>query len=272
MEEFGMIKFASLGILQGLTEFLPVSSSGHLVIAKGFMKIPEDMAFDVLLHFASAMAIGVYFRKDLWKIVRQMGTGLKSLAKGDGVRKAWDGGLMIPGLVVLASVPAGIVGVGFKSRIEALFGAPKIVAAALLLTGTVLFLSRRFSNGTEEMEKLTVKKAMLIGIAQAMAIMPGISRAGSTIVAGMALGMKREEAARFSFLLALPAICGAILLDLGDILKLSGSRVADYSVGFIASFLFSLAALATLFRILGSDHFSSFAYYCWALGLAILIV
>lgn len=267
-----MIEYAGLGVLQGLTEFLPVSSSGHLVIAKGFMEVPNDMAFDVFLHFASALAIGVYFRKDLAKIIAETVKGLVSLFKGEGVKKAWNDGLAIPALVVLASVPAGIVGIGFKDRIESLFGAPRFVAGALLLTGAVLFASRYFSKGNGKAEELSLGKALLIGIAQAAAITPGISRAGSTIVAGMALGLKKDEAARFSFLLALPAICGAILLDLGDLMKLSGSKAGAFVTGAAASFVFSLAALASLFRILGSDYFSSFSYYCWALGLAILVM
>lgn len=243
-----LIQALILGLLQGLTEFLPVSSSGHLVIAQHFFNLlTPPVLFDVLLHLATALAIIIV----LWR-------QLLSLNK-----KTF-------GFILLASLPAGIIGVLLNSSIEALFSSVKLVAVALLVTALLLFLTRYFFSQAKS-TRLTWKNTLLIGLFQALAIIPGISRSGSTISAGIFAKLKPELIFNFSFLLALPAIFGAALLQLKD-LNFAGSLLdLPLLIGFITAFISGLFALKLLKKFVSQGKFSFFAYYCLALGLTLLV-
>ena len=243
-----LIQALILGLLQGLTEFLPVSSSGHLVIAQHFFNLlTPPVLFDVLLHLATALAIIIV----LWR-------QLLSLDK------------KTIGFILLASLPAGIIGVLLNSSIETLFSSVKLVALALLVTALLLFLTRYFFSQAKS-TRLTWKNTLLIGLFQALAIIPGISRSGSTISAGIFAKLKPELIFNFSFLLALPAIFGAALLQLKD-LNFAGSLLdLPLLIGFITAFISGLFALKLLKKFVSQGKFSFFAYYCLALGLTLLV-
>ena len=243
-----LIQALILGLLQGLTEFLPVSSSGHLVIAQHFFGfLTPPVFFDILLHLATALAIIVI----LWR-------PLFSLDK-----KTF-------GFILLASLPAGIIGVLLNSSIETLFSSVKLVAVALLVTALLLFLTRYFFSQAKS-TRLTWKNTLLIGLFQALAIIPGLSRSGSTISAGIFAKLKPELIFNFSFLLALPAIFGAALLQLKD-LNFAGSLLdLPLLIGFITAFISGLFALKLLKKFVSQGKFSFFAYYCLALGLTLLV-
>lgn len=243
-----LIQALILGLLQGLTEFLPVSSSGHLVIAQHFFNLlTPPVLFDVLLHLATALAIIIV----LWR-------QLLSLDK------------KTIGFILLASLPAGIIGVLLNSSIETLFSSVKLVAAALLVTALLLFLTRYFFSQASH-TRLTWKNTLLIGLFQALAIIPGLSRSGSTISAGIFAKLKPELIFNFSFLLALPAIFGAVLLQLKD-LNFAGSWLdLPLLIGFITAFISGLFSLKLLKKFVSQGKFSFFAYYCLALGLTLLV-
>ena len=254
-----MFESILLGILQGLTEFLPVSSSGHLVLAQDVLKgfHGPAAAFDVLLHGGTLAAVFIYFRKDLLELVR-------------GIGHPREGGWKLPLLLVAGSLPAGVVGVFLADAIEPLFSAPRVASLGLLVTAAILVVAvKGGSGGRLSMEGLTLLRVFVIGAAQAMAIVPGISRSGATIAAGMLLGLSGSEAARFSFLLSIPAVAGALLLE-SPALAQAGSP-ASYLAGALAAALTGWAAIALLMRLLDRERLFPFAVYCLALGVLSLV-
>lgn len=249
-----------LAIIQGLTEFLPVSSSGHLVLGRSYLPGGEQLASDarveVLLHVGTLLAVLFFYRREVLALM--MG------AAGQGAAPHAQRRLL--GLLLLGSIPAAIIGLGFEHQIEEIFAAPAFAAALLLVTGTFLWLSRRLPEGRCELTDLSVRAALLIGAAQAVAILPGISRSGSTIVAGMALGLSSPAAATYSFLLSIPAVGGAILLRGKDLLAFTAEEPLAAAVGVGVSALVGLAALGLLVWIGRSRRLWWFAPYCWLLG------
>jgi len=244
-----LIQALILGLLQGLTEFLPVSSSGHLVIAQHFFGfLTPPVFFDILLHLATALAIIIV----LWR-------PLLSLDK-----KTF-------GFILLASLPAGIIGILLNSSITALFSSVKLVAVALLITGLLLFLTRYFFSQAKN-TRLTWKNTLFIGLFQAIAIIPGISRSGSTISAGIFAKLRPELIFNFSFLLALPAIFGAAFLQLKDSNFSSSLLGLPLAIGFFAAFISGLFALKILKKFVSRGQFSFFAYYCLVLGFLLLVL
>jgi len=244
-----LIQALILGLLQGLTEFLPVSSSGHLVIAQHFFGfLTPPVFFDILLHLATALAIIIV----LWR-------PLLSLDK-----KTF-------GFILLASLPAGIIGILLNSSITALFSSVKLVAVALLITGLLLFLTRYFFSQAKN-TRLTWKNTLFIGLFQAIAIIPGISRSGSTISAGIFAKLRPELIFNFSFLLALPAIFGAAFLQLKDSNFSSSLLGLPLAIGFFAAFISDLFALKILKKFVSRGQFSFFAYYCLVLGFLLLVL
>ena len=252
-----------LGILQGATEFLPVSSSGHLVLVPWLLGWDaSSLTFDTTVHLGTLLAVAAYFRRDIWQIILGVLKTLRDRNLDDfHGRLGW--------LIVVASLPAAILGVLLADFFERLFAAPAAVAGFLLLTGLILFLSERMSNRARSIESITWKDGLLIGLAQAGAIAPGISRSGSTIAAGLALGIKREAAARFSFLLALPIILGAGVFKLKDALEtgVSSAEMATLTLGFAAAAISGYACIHFLISYLRRHSLYLFAFYCWAFGL-----
>jgi undecaprenyl-diphosphatase len=254
-----MLESILLGILQGLTEFLPISSSGHLVIAQSLLHGFNEpgVVFDVLLHAGTLTAVLVYFRRDLAQMAK-------------GLLRPGEGGLRLPILLAVGTVPAGLVGVFFEDAIKPLFSAPVIASAGLLLTSLLLFGAWKIGTaGVRPLENLTLYGALFIGAFQAVAIVPGISRSGATIAAGVFLGLSGRDAARFSFLLSIPAIAGAVLLESGAIA--GAGSVCVFLVGAVAAALAGWASIAFLMRLLGKGVLLPFAVYCMVLGSISLV-
>jgi len=252
-----MLEAIILGIIQGLTEFLPVSSSGHLELAKvilGDDSLPEEsMLMTVVLHAATALSTVVVFRKDLGEIFK----GLFQFKNNQEFKFSLN--------IVLSMIPAAVVGVLFDEEIEAFFGGKiMLVGAMLMLTAVLLFFADKAKN-TEK--KVGVKEAILIGIAQAIAIMPGISRSGATISTSVMLGVDREKAARFSFLMVVPLIMGKIAKDIldGAFDKIDGAML-NYGFGFFAAFVTGILACTWMIKLVKSSKLTYFAYYCLAAG------
>ena len=250
-----MFESILLGILQGLTEFLPVSSSGHLVLVQSLLPGFDGpaAAYDVLLHGGTLLAVMAYFRDDIFQILKE------SLKPGEG-------GLRLPILLVLGSVPAGVVGVFFGDAIKPLFSAPRVASVGLLITSVLLFVTWKIKGkGGRDLAGLTVPAVLLIGTFQAMAIVPGISRSGATIAAGLFLGLSGPNAARFSFLLSIPVIGGALLLESGVLFQ-AGLPLA-YLAGAVAAAAVGWASIALLMRILDRGNLLPFAVYCLLVGV-----
>ncbi len=210
-----------IGIVQGLTEFLPVSSSAHLVFMHELTGFAPNLAFDTILHMGSLVAVVVYFWNDIVQMVRSFFSSLMDIPRRQfkkGIRE--DQFKKLAWFILIGTIPAGLAGVFFKDFFESLFSDITAVAFFLIITGFLLWGSERISKRTENksgLKEMTVKNSLIMGTAQAFAIAPGISRSGATISAGLFLGMERELAARFSFLLSIPAILGAALVQVKDI-------------------------------------------------------
>ena len=254
-----------LGIIQGLTEFLPVSSSAHLTFAEHLFKVDPNVrvSLDVLLHLGTLLALVVFFFKRILKII----AGLFSPFT-DTRKENWN----IVLAIAVGTLPAVVFGYLLKDRIDAIFARPFYSAIFLLITGVVLFLTRR-ANG--EKNRLSVVDGLVIGTAQAIAILPGISRSGSTIAAALFLGFARPEAFEFSFLLSIPAVLGAGLLKLKDSPLLQGGvadmRASALASGFLVAAIVGILALYLVKRILMQRRFWFFSFYCWAVGILALI-
>lgn len=257
-----ILKSIILGIVQGLTEFLPVSSSGHLELAKAIQgnnfSAEESMMMTVVLHFATALSTVVVFRKDLLTIIKGI------------FQFKWNDEFQFAIKIVISMIPAALVGVLWDDLIESFFdGRILLVGFMLLLTGGLLFLADRAKNTNKD---VTFLSALIIGVSQAIAILPGISRSGATISTSVLLGIDREKAARFSFLMVVPLIFGKIAKDiLGDDFTTEGMNTAALGVGFVVAFFTGLLACTWMIKLVKKSQLKYFAYYCLAVGLTAVI-
>lgn len=256
-----------LGVVQGLTEFLPVSSSGHLVLAEHLLNVPvnADVSFEVFVHFGTLMSVVLALWTDVREIVRSTVRAVTGIRRAPEQYRENEHFRMAV-LIVLGSVPAAYIGIRFEDQITSAFTDPKLVAVMLVLTGLVLFLTRLAPK--DGGRRVGLVSAVLIGCAQAMAIIPGISRSGSTISTGMYLGISPVRAARFSFLLSVPVIAGATLLKTLSIFN-EGISLEGFAVilaGTVMAFGSGYAAIRFLLRVIEKGQFSIFSIYCLIVG------
>jgi undecaprenyl-diphosphatase len=245
-----------LGIIQGLTEFLPVSSSGHLVIFQHLFGIHEGITFGVVVHLGTLVAVFIAFWDDIVFILR------KPFSR-------------ISYLILIGIIPAGLAGYLLAPLVEQAFESLLVVGLGLIFTGVVLKYSEWMSErylGLKQSEETSFKDALFIGCLQALAIIPGISRSGSTIAAGLMAGLDREFAARFSFLLSIPVILGAGVFELKDAIASTdfALELSNYIIGFITSAVFGYLAIKLVVGLVKKGKLSIFSYYCWAVALLTL--
>lgn len=248
------MKYIILGIIQGLTEFLPVSSSGHLVIFQTLLKVPESIAFDTVVHLATALAVIIYF----WREIIELFTVNRKML--------W--------LLIVGTFFTGIIGITFKDYFESLFSSVRAVGGFLILTGIFILLGEWIGKGKRKLGDMNIWDAALIGLAQGCAIAPGLSRSGTTISASLARNLDRGLAARFSFLLAIPAILGAGLLQSKAIVRAGtlGIGIWPLVIGFIAAFVSGWIAIKIFMDMIQKTSIRVFAYYCFAIGVAVLFL
>lgn len=247
-----------LGILQGASEFLPVSSSGHLVLAQHLLGDFEQpgVLFDVLLHIGSMVAVAIYFWRDLGGLI-------SSLWRRDetAIQQRYMVWLLFAG-----SIPTAVIGLLFKDFFVGLFERPDIVCIMLLVTGSLLWLAERLRSREPSRKNMTLMDAIVVGAVQGCAIIPGISRSGSTIAALLLRGVDGETAARFSFLLALPAVFGAALLSVKDLDSVAAGAVFPYIAGTLASLVTGVLCIHLLMGVIRRQRLHWFAFYCWIVG------
>ncbi len=247
-----------LAIVQGLTEFLPVSSSGHLALASTLLDVPDGgLAFDIILHLGTLVAVFAFYWKDITALVR-------------GIINREKKSLLLAVTLMAGTVPVALGGLLLGDFIKELFSNMLFISCALAFTGTILFFSGRFKPARAENNPgITFKRGLIVGLAQTIAILPGVSRSGTTICTGLWAGLSREEAARYSFLLAIPAILGAAVKELPS---------ASWSIspgiiiiGFLVSAVVGFGALSLLVKFVKQGKLTGFAWYCWTVALAGLI-
>ncbi|MEM7134731.1 MAG: undecaprenyl-diphosphatase UppP [Chloroflexota bacterium] len=269
-----IIRAIILGVIQGATEFIPISSSGHLVIVPWLLGWPHSsLLFDAIVHWGTLVAILLFFWRDFWQMIV---AGIQSILRfsldDPMARLAW--------FVVVGSIPAALFGLLFKDFIEGLFegnAAPLVAGISLLITAALLsgseLMTKRLSQA-KPLQKMSWGDAIFVGVAQVLALLPGVSRSGSTIAAGLARGIQREDAARFSFLLGTPAFLGAGLLQIADALAEDSSMLATEAPGLLAGFIVSaivgFAAIRFMLAYLRKYSLYIFAAYCLVAGLAVI--
>ncbi|TXL64100.1 undecaprenyl-diphosphate phosphatase [Cerasibacillus terrae] len=260
------MKYLFLGLLQGFTEPIPISSSGHLIIFRDlFGVVVEGLSFEILVNFGSLIAVLIIYRND---IIRLIQNGLRYITTREADAKD-DFRFII--YLVIATIPAGVIGVLFEDKIGDISKA-STVGFTLIITGIALWIIRNL-RGRKSDGDLTWKDALIVGLAQAAALIPGISRSGATIVAAMLLGMKQETALRFSFLLYIPVSLGVTILGIPDIIGDANFEWVPNTIALIASLVATFFALKWFMNIMAKGNLKYFAYYCFIVGaLAILFM
>ena len=264
-----------LGVVQGLTEPLPVSSSAHLVIIlaliPGFHQ--PIVAFDVLLHLGTLLAVVFFLRQDIGALLVSLmpGSTQNNHATGSVAgEKAANRRMVL--WILIATFLTGAIGVLFKDRIERLFESVEITACMLFITGILLFGSDRVKTNLRRKDDMNLKDAIVLGLVQTVALIPGISRSGSTITFGIFRGLERETSARFSFLLSIPAIGGTAILKSADLMRLTAGDLPALCAGFLTAAVTGFLSLKFLFVIINKTGLAPFAWYCWFIGSATLII
>jgi len=254
-----------LGIVQGLTEFIPVSSSGHLVLAQHFfgMEAGADISFEIFMHLGTLLAVLIFFRMQLWDLLKSLFCWSPKLG-GEVHRK--NRSIIL--YLVIATLATGLMYILFKDRFEMAYQNPLFVAFMLLITGIMIFSSDFVKNTAVPASNIGVIKSVIIGLVQGLAILPGISRSGSTITASLFCNVKRKDAAHFSFLLSILAILAANLKEFNVLMNLDTGVIPQYIAGFIASFISGYLVIAILIRLIQGGNLKYFAYYVWFVGLA----
>lgn len=259
-----MIQYIMLGILQGLTEFLPVSSSGHLVIAQSFVQGFQQpgLLFDICVHFATFCAVIIYFRKKIFVLLKAL-LGFVFLKYRvtyfENRNMLWG--------VIIASIPTAVIGLYFNSIAETLFASTSYVGYALIFTSLLLV----FSDRVTAKGMIDSPKSFLVGVMQGFSVIPGISRSGSTIAVALFLNIKREEAAEFSFIMSLPAVFGATLLQAGNVSSLDTALVSPYLMAMLGAFFSGLFAIFLMMQLVKKARLGYFAVYCLVLGIITII-
>lgn len=277
-----------MGILQGVAEFLPISSSGHLALFKGFFNINTEtgLLFDVLLHLGTLVAIFIAYWKDIKELIIEgftiVGLFITNLVIGfsriTGSKKNFKPIITTPYrrfvmLVIVSTIPTGIIGIMFESVIEAASATMLVPGLFLILTGILLTIADRVKVGKKNEAAATYKDAGLIGLAQGIATMPGLSRSGTTITACLLCGFKKDFAVKYSFIMSIPAVLGALVLQLKDFNQISVTSIdlVNYGVGTVIACVVGYISIRTMLVIVRGKKFKFFAYYCFIIGLVAII-
>lgn len=268
-----------LGIIQGLGEFLPISSSGHLALAQellGLEVAENNLAFNVLLHLGTLLAVFIIYYKDIWEMVKAFFSLLNKVFHGNFKLSEYtvhERFVILLLIAVIPLVPAALL----SDYVELISSMPTVVGAILILNGFLLFFSDKFAKGDKAMEDATPMNALAVGLCQVVAILPGLSRSGSTITGGLTQGFSRPLAVKFSFILSIPAILGAAVLELPDLVKetaqggVSGTLWLTYLAGALAAMLVGILAIKLVSWISEHATFKGFSYYCFTVGTVAIV-
>lgn len=264
-----VLETVALGIMQGLTEFLPVSSSGHLVILRNLLGFPEpELLLDTVLHMATLVAVCVFFRRDIFDIFSELKHWLLISRRPADLMKTAHGSMAA--WVIIGTLPTAVIGLGFRRHFEDLFGSPSSVGLMLLVTGCIVGITRLIPDRYNTKSDLGLWVVLSMGLAQGLAVTPGISRSGITIVCALLFGLRRDLAGKFSFLLSIPAILGAVVLQL-DSAAAARIGFTPLAVGFVGALFVGLGGLWVLMDMLSRGRLFYFTPYCWFAGVLVLL-
>lgn len=257
-----------LAVLQGITEFLPVSSSGHLALGGLLFKNFDQpgLLLEILFHAATSIAVIFFFRRDIWEIIRSL-----FILKSSGEQNCSKYRRLLL-MIIIASIPTAVIGFILKSQAETAFGTQWMVAAGFIVTGIILIASRFFRSNKKDLFEVGYVEALLIGTFQGLAVFPGVSRSGMTITSGLSAGLKPEASTSFSFLISLPAIFGAMILDIKDLGSIENEYLITLLIGMIVTSIIGYFAIKAVVILAKRWKFHYFAPYCILLGIILLIL
>lgn len=267
----GYLEAVILGLVQGLAEFLPISSSGHLALLQNIFGVKGDQVlfFTVLLHVGTLISVFIIYWRDICELIVELVLTIKDLCTGKGLRLAERPVRKLGVMIIVATIPTALIGLLFNDIFNGLYLSLLAIGIGFLITGVLMFLAERIGSAHKGIEKMNFRNAVFIGVLQGIAIYPGISRSGSTLVGGLTTGLERTFAVKFAFLISIPSILGSVVLELPDAIKegidpqLIGPILAGMAVAAVSGFI----AIKTMIQIVSKKKLSYFSYYVWALGI-----
>lgn len=264
-----------LGLIQGLAEFLPISSSGHLALAQHFFGINSEsvLIFAVLLHVGTLISVFIVYWKDIWELIVELCLTIKDLCTGKGLRLEERPVRKLGVMIIVATIPTAIIGLLFNDLFDKLYTSVLPIGIGLIITGFLLVLAERTGNSSRGIEKMNFRNALFIGTVQGIAICPGISRSGSTLFGSLICNLDRKFAVKFVFLISIPSILGSAVMEAPDAIKagLDMAQLGPILVGMVVAAVSGLIAIKTMIKIVSDKKLSYFSYYVWALGAAVVI-
>lgn len=265
-----------LGLVQGLAEFLPVSSSGHLALLQQFFGIDENkvLLFAVMLHVGTLISVFIVYWKDIWELIVELCLTIKDLCTGKGLRLDERPVRKLGVLIIIATIPTGIIGVLGGDFFDSLYTSIVPIGIGLIITGFLLVMAERMGSSSRGLEKMNFRNAFFIGLVQGIAICPGISRSGSTLFGSLICNLDRKFAVKFVFLISIPSILGSAVLELPDAIE-AGVTVAEAGpviVGMLVAAVSGLVAIKTMIKIVSDKKLSYFSYYVWVVGVFVVLL
>ncbi|MBQ9972364.1 MAG: undecaprenyl-diphosphatase UppP [Firmicutes bacterium] len=264
-----------LGLVQGLAEFLPISSSGHLALLQYFFGIKGDdvVTFAVLLHLGTLVSVFIVYWTDIWALIKELGATFKDIFTGKGLRVNANPTRRLGFMIIIATIPTGIIGIVGNDLFTSMYSSLISIGVGLLFTGTILILAERLGRGRKSVKEMKFRDAFIVGMMQGVAIAPGVSRSGSTLVGGLSTGLNREFAVKFAFLISIPSILGSAVLEVPDMLS-EGTDMAmmmPILAGVIVSAISGLVAIKAMIKLVTGKKLYYFSYYTWIVGIAVIL-
>ncbi len=268
------IEAVILGLVQGLAEFLPVSSSGHLALLQQWFGIEEDnvLLFAVLLHVGTLISVLIVYWKDVWELIKELGLTIKDICTGKGLRLEERPTRKLGVMIIVATIPTGVIGILFNDFFDSLYNSVIPIGVGLIITGFLLILAERTGTSSRGIQQMNYRNALFIGTVQGIAICPGISRSGSTLFGSLICNLDRKFAVKFVFLISIPSILGSAVMETPAAIQsgLDTALIGPIAVGMIVAAVSGLVAIKTMIKIVSSKKLSYFSYYVWALGLIVV--
>ena len=268
------IEAVILGLVQGLAEFLPVSSSGHLALLQQWFGIEEDnvLLFAVLLHVGTLISVLIVYWKDVWELIKELGLTIKDIFTGKGLRLEERPTRKLGVMIIVATIPTGVIGILFNDFFDSLYNSVIPIGVGLIITGFLLILAERTGTSSRGIQQMNYRNALFIGTVQGIAICPGISRSGSTLFGSLICNLDRKFAVKFVFLISIPSILGSAVMETPAAIQsgLDTALIGPIAVGMIVAAVSGLVAIKTRIKIVSSKKLSYFSYYVWALGLIVV--
>lgn len=263
-----------LGLIQGLAEFLPISSSGHLALMQQWFGIEEDkvLLFAVLLHVGTLVSVFIVYWKDVWELIKELGLTIRDIFTGRGLRIQERPTRKLGVMIIVATIPTGIIGILFNDFFNSLYNSVIPIGIGLIITGFLLILAERMGSASRSIQQMNYRNALFIGTVQGIAICPGISRSGSTLFGSLMCNLDRKFAVKFVFLISIPSILGSAVMEAPAAIQsgLEPGQLGPILVGMAVAAISGLIAIKTMIKIVSDKKLSYFSYYVWILGLIVV--